>query len=95
MLIAPDGEVKELKVAGRDQSLLAFSFKDERINPPVSDSIFHFTIPNGAEVVDSVNWGGQENAKGADANRRTGQELARPSGAVLGTPPVLRVFLRK
>lgn len=60
MLVAPDGEVKELKVAGRDQSLLAFSFKDERLNPPVSDNLFHFTIPNGAEVVDSVNWGGQE-----------------------------------
>jgi outer membrane lipoprotein carrier protein len=59
MLVAADGSVKELKVAGRDQSLLSFSFKDERLNPPVSDSVFQFTIPRGAEVVDSVNWGGQ------------------------------------
>jgi outer membrane lipoprotein carrier protein len=58
MLVAADGEVKELKVAGRDQSLLTFAFKDERLNPSVSDNLFHFTIPHGAEVVDSVNWGG-------------------------------------
>ncbi len=58
MLVAADGAVKELKVSGRDQSLLAFSFKDERLNLPVSDSLFQFTIPDGAEVVDSVNWGG-------------------------------------
>jgi outer membrane lipoprotein carrier protein len=60
MLIAEDGSVKELKIAGRDQSLLDFSFKDEHLNTPVDDSLFHFTIPVGAEVVDSVAWGGQE-----------------------------------
>lgn len=60
MLIASDGSVKELKVGGRDQSLLGFSFKDERLNPPVNDSLFHFTIPSGAEVVNSVTWGGEE-----------------------------------
>ena len=60
MLIGEDGAVRELKVAGRDQSLLAFSFKEEHLNPPASDNLFHFTIPSGAEVVDSVNWGGQE-----------------------------------
>jgi outer membrane lipoprotein carrier protein len=61
MLISDDGAVRELKIVGRDQSLLAFSFKEERLNSPASDSLFHFTIPSGAEVVDSVNWGGQEN----------------------------------
>jgi outer membrane lipoprotein carrier protein len=60
MLISEDGAIKELKVAGRDQSLLAFSFKSERINPPVNDGIFLFKIPAGTEVVDSVSWGGQE-----------------------------------
>ena len=60
MLIAADGSIRQLKIAGRDQSLLAFSFKDEHINPPVSDSLFHFTIPAGADVVDSVAWDGQE-----------------------------------
>jgi len=60
MLIAPDGSIRQLKIAGRDQSLLAFSFKDEHINPPVNDSLFHFTIPAGADLVDSVAWDGQE-----------------------------------
>jgi len=60
MLVAPDGSIKELKVAGRDQSLLDFSFKAERLNLPVDDNLFHFNIPAGAEVVDSVAWGGRE-----------------------------------
>ena len=62
MCIGPDGSISELRVAGRDQSLLTFSFKDERLNPPVDDNLFHFNIPAGAEVVDSVSWdGGREN----------------------------------
>jgi len=60
MLIAPDGAVRELKVVGRDQSLLAYDFSNEKLNPPVSDQAFHFTIPPGAEVVDSIEFGAQE-----------------------------------
>jgi|SRR5579875_2763282 len=54
MLVAPDGSVRQLKVVGRDQSLLSFSFSDEKLNPPVSDEAFRFKIPPGAEVVDSA-----------------------------------------
>ena len=54
MLIAPDGEVKQLKVLGRDQSLLEYSFSQEQVNPPLKDAIFHFEIPAGAEVVDAI-----------------------------------------
>jgi outer membrane lipoprotein carrier protein len=54
MLIAPDGQVKQLKVLGRDQSVLAYLFSQERLNPPLDDSIFHFEIPPGAEVVDAI-----------------------------------------
>jgi outer membrane lipoprotein carrier protein len=54
MMIAPDGEVKELKVLGRDQSLLDYSFSEERLNPPLEDALFHFEIPAEAEVVDAV-----------------------------------------
>jgi outer membrane lipoprotein-sorting protein len=46
--------VKQLKVLGRDQSLLDYSFSEEQLNPPLDDSIFHFQIPAGAEVVDAV-----------------------------------------
>jgi outer membrane lipoprotein carrier protein len=57
MLIAPDGSVRHLKVTGRDQSEIDFDFKEERLNPPVSDALFHFTIPPGAEVVDAIEYG--------------------------------------
>jgi outer membrane lipoprotein carrier protein len=60
MLIAPDGSVRQLKVAGRDESLLWFSFSGEKLNPPVGDEVFRFAIPAGAEVVDSIQMGSQE-----------------------------------
>lgn len=60
MLIAPGGQVRQLKVMGRDQSLLAYSFANEKLNPPVNDQEFHFTIPAGAEVVDSIESESQE-----------------------------------
>jgi outer membrane lipoprotein carrier protein len=54
MLIGLNGSVRQLKVAGRDESLLTYTFQDEKLNPPVADSIFHFTVPLGAQVVDTV-----------------------------------------
>jgi len=59
MLITADGSIQELRVAGRDQSLMAFTFKSERLNPPVNENLFHFAIPAGADVVDSMSWDGQ------------------------------------
>lgn len=60
MLIAPDGSVHHLRVAGRDQSEIDFYFKDEHLNPPVADTLFHFTIPPGAEVVDAIEYGAEK-----------------------------------
>jgi outer membrane lipoprotein carrier protein len=60
MLIAPDGEVRELKVLGRDQSELAYAFSNEQLNPPLNEAVFHFQIPAGAEVVDAVAFGRQQ-----------------------------------
>jgi outer membrane lipoprotein carrier protein len=54
MLIGLNGSVRQLKVAGRDESLLTYTFQDEKVNPPVADAIFHFTVPPGAQVVDAV-----------------------------------------
>jgi outer membrane lipoprotein carrier protein len=56
MLIADDGSIRQLQVAGRDESLLAYVFRDEKLNIPLNDSIFHFAIPPGAEVVDAVDY---------------------------------------
>ncbi len=60
MLLSADGQVRQLKIAGRDLSLLDFSFKAERLNPPLANNLFHFNVPPGAEVVDSVEFDGQE-----------------------------------
>jgi outer membrane lipoprotein carrier protein len=57
MLIAPDYSIRQLKVTGRDESVLEFTFSDEIVNPKVSDSQFAFAIPAGAEVVNAVNTG--------------------------------------
>jgi outer membrane lipoprotein carrier protein len=60
MLIAPDGEIRSLTVVSRDESTLSFSFTNEKINPPVDNRLFHFTIPPGAEVVDAVEFNSRE-----------------------------------
>jgi outer membrane lipoprotein carrier protein len=60
MLITPDGSIAKLNVVGRDQSLLSYDFTDEKINLPLGDSLFHFQIPPGAEVVDAVDYRSQE-----------------------------------
>lgn len=60
MLIAPDASIRQLKVSGRDESVLEFAFSDEKLNPSVSDAFFHFTAPPGAEVVDALAVGNNE-----------------------------------
>jgi len=54
MLIAPDDSIRQLKIQGRDGSELSYDFDQEKLNVPVSDRLFQFTIPPGAEVVNSV-----------------------------------------
>lgn len=60
MLITPSGAIRELKVLNRDQSELTFLFSNEQLNPRLSDTIFRFTIPPGAQVVDAIESGVQE-----------------------------------
>ncbi len=59
MLVGANGSVKQLKVTGRDGSVMDFRFSDERVNPPVEDKLFHFEIPPGAEVVNAVEFRGE------------------------------------
>lgn len=54
MLIGDAGAIEELTVHGRDQSTLTFFFKNERLNPPLPDTLFQFAIPPGTEVVDAI-----------------------------------------
>jgi len=51
-LVSPDSVIHYLKVTGVDGSLLEYVFEDEKKNPPIPDSMFHFTPPPGAEYDD-------------------------------------------
>jgi outer membrane lipoprotein carrier protein len=59
MLISPDGAISNLRVAGRDGSLLEYRFSNEVLNPPLPETAFHFVIPPGAEVVKAIDYGSE------------------------------------
>ena len=59
MLAKPDGSIAELRVVGQDGSLLKYEFSNETANVRVSEALFHFVIPPGAEVVKAVEYGMQ------------------------------------
>jgi outer membrane lipoprotein carrier protein len=52
-LAAPDSSIRRLEVKGQDNSLLTFVFDNEKKDPPLPDSLFHFEPPPGAEYIDS------------------------------------------
>jgi len=52
-LVSPAFEIRKLHIIGQDQSILDFTFDDEKLNPALANSMFHFQPPPGAEVVDS------------------------------------------
>lgn len=52
-LVAPDSRIERLIVTGQDASVLDFAFDNEKRNPPVSDAMFQFHLPPGAQFVDS------------------------------------------
>jgi outer membrane lipoprotein carrier protein len=60
MLISGTGEITRLNILGRDESRLLFELTHEQMNPAVSDSLFAFKIPPGAEVVNAVEYAGQD-----------------------------------
>ncbi len=60
MLVNGSGEITRLSIFSRDESRLLFELTHEQMNPPVSDSLFAFKIPLGAEVVNAVEYSGQD-----------------------------------
>jgi outer membrane lipoprotein carrier protein len=56
MLVGCDGSILQLTVVGRDQSVLSYTFTDEKINPHLNEDSFHFDIPPGAQVVNAVEY---------------------------------------
>ena len=47
----PDWRIVKLVITNQDQSILAFSLADEKVNPPVADATFKFQMPPGATLV--------------------------------------------
>ena len=54
-LVAPTYEIRKLHIVGQDQSILDFTFDDEKLNPAIANSMFQFHPPPGAEVVETGN----------------------------------------
>ncbi len=54
-LAAPDFTIRRLEVKGQDNSVLRFTFENEKKDPAIQDAMFRFTPPPGAEYVDSSN----------------------------------------
>jgi outer membrane lipoprotein carrier protein len=49
-----NSRIQRLVVTGQDASVLEFIFLDEKLNPPVTDAMFRFQVPKGAEFVDET-----------------------------------------
>jgi outer membrane lipoprotein carrier protein len=52
-LVAPDGRIRTVKVTRFDNSIMEYNFDQEKVNPPLDDKLFHFQVPQGAEVVEA------------------------------------------
>lgn len=51
--VLPDSRIERLLVTGQDASVLDFTFSNEKLNPKLAESLFHFELPRGAEFVDA------------------------------------------
>jgi outer membrane lipoprotein carrier protein len=60
MLVNAGGEIVKFNVIDRDESQLNFTLTREQVNPPVNDSLFAFRIPPGAEVVNAIEYAGED-----------------------------------
>lgn len=52
-LVTAAFEIQKLQVTGQDGSVLDYAFRDERLNPPVADTLFKFSVPPGAQLVEA------------------------------------------
>ena len=51
--VAPDLQIRRLKVIGQDNSVLDFLFEQERLNPALESKMFEFRVPRGAQLVEA------------------------------------------
>jgi outer membrane lipoprotein carrier protein len=51
-VVTPDGRIREVKVTAFDQSILDFTFDQEKMDPPLEAKLFQFQLPAGAQMVE-------------------------------------------
>jgi outer membrane lipoprotein carrier protein len=52
-VVGPDQHIKMVKVIGFDRSVIEFRFDQEKMDPPLDDSLFKFQLPKGAQLVEA------------------------------------------
>jgi outer membrane lipoprotein carrier protein len=52
-VVAPDSQIREVKVTGFDNSILDFHFDREKVDPPLDAKLFAFKAPPGAAIVEA------------------------------------------
>jgi outer membrane lipoprotein carrier protein len=52
-LVTPEGRIRQVKVTRFDNSVMAYSFDQEKLGPKLDDKLFRFQPPKGAEVVEA------------------------------------------
>jgi outer membrane lipoprotein carrier protein len=52
-LVTADGRIREVKVTRFDNSILGYSFDQEKMGPKLDDKLFQFQVPKGAEIVEA------------------------------------------
>lgn len=53
--VVESARIAKVNVYGQDQSVLEFTFESEKRNPKLGDTLFKFTPPAGAEIVEAGN----------------------------------------
>jgi len=51
-VVTPENRIREVRVTGFDQSILSFTFDQEKVDPRLDNKLFRFQAPPGAEVVE-------------------------------------------
>jgi outer membrane lipoprotein carrier protein len=53
-VVGPESQIKRLNVVGHDNSILAFNFENEVVNPALDEKMFRFVLPEGTAFVDTA-----------------------------------------
>jgi outer membrane lipoprotein carrier protein len=52
-LVTWDNRIRQVKITGFDNSVMDFTFDQERLNPSLDPKLFQFVMPKGAELLEA------------------------------------------